>query len=43
MHPLESVLFNFLTFKVTEGGKDVHMSVIMDHFMQYTQALVTSS
>ena len=28
--------------KATEGGKDVHVLVIMDHFMWYMQALVTS-
>ena len=25
------------------GGKDVHKLVIMDHFMQHVQALITSS
>ena len=28
---------------MTEGGKDVHIYVIMGHFMEYAQALVLSS
>ena len=28
--------------KVTEGGKDVHVLVITNHFTRYAQALVTS-
>ena len=28
--------------KATEGGKDVHVLIITDHFMRYTQALVIS-
>ena len=42
MHPLELEYLYYLTIKVTEAGKDVHMLVIMDHFMWYVQALVTS-
>ena len=32
-----------LTSKVTEGGKDVHVLIITDHFTRYAQSLVTSS
>ena len=35
--------FYYLTIKVTEVGKDVHILVITYHLTQYTQALVTSS
>ena len=34
MHPLELVDLDYLTIEVTEGGKDVHMLVITDHFTQ---------
>ena len=42
-HLLQLVHLDYLAIKVTEGGKDVHMLIIMDHFTQYAQALVTSS
>ena len=42
-HPLQLVHLDCLTVKVTEGGKNVHVLVITDHFMRYTEALVTSS
>ena len=42
-HPLELVHVDYLTTEVTEGVKDVHLLVIMDHFKLYAQALVTSS
>ena len=32
-HLLRSVHLDYLTTATTEGGKDVHISVIMDHFM----------
>ena len=41
-HLLQLVYLDYLTIKVTEGGKDVHMLIITDHFMRYVQALVTS-
>ena len=41
-HLLQLIHLDYVTIKVTEGGKDVHMLVIADHFMQYMQALVTS-
>ena len=34
---------DYLTIKVTEGGKDVHMLIITDHCMRYAKALVISS
>ena len=40
---LELVHLDYLMFKDTEGGKDLHMLVITDHFMWYAQVLVTSS
>ena len=41
-YPLQLVHLDFLTMEVKEGGKDVHMLIITDHFMRYAQALVTS-
>ena len=34
---------DYLTIEATEGGKDVHILVITDHFTRYAQAIVTSS
>ena len=42
-HLLQLVHLDYLTFKATEGGKDLHMLIITDHFMRYAQAVVTSS
>ena len=42
-HPLHLVHLDYLTIEVTEGGKDVHVLIITDHFMRYAKALVTSS
>ena len=39
---LQFTLLDYLTIKVTEDGKDVHMLIITDHFMRYVQALITS-
>ena len=41
-HPLQLVYLDYLTIKVTESWKDVHVLIITDHFSRYTQALVTS-
>ena len=43
IHPLELVHLDYLTMNVTKFGKDVHISVITDHYTQHAQALVTSS
>ena len=40
---MELVHMDYLIIKANEGGKDVHILVITDHFMQYAQAIVTSS
>ena len=42
-YPMELVHMDYLTIEATEGGKDVHILVITDHFMRYAQAIVTSS
>ena len=42
-YPIELVHMDYLTIDVNEGGKDVHILVITDHFTQYVQAIVTSS
>ena len=42
-YPLELVHMDYLTIEATEGGKDVHILVITNHFTQYAQAIVTSS
>ena len=41
-HPVQWVHLDYFTVKVTEGGKDVHVLIITDHFMRYAQGLVTS-
>ena len=43
MLPLQLIHLDYLTIEVTEGGKDVNVLIITDHFMRYAQALVTSS
>ena len=42
-YPMELVHMDYLTIEANEGGKDVHILVITDHFTHYAQALVTSS
>ena len=34
-HSLHLVHLDYLIIKVTEGGKDVHVLIITDHFMKY--------
>ena len=41
-YPMELVHMDYLTIEATEGGKDVHILVITDHFTRYAQAIVTS-
>ena len=41
-YPMELVHMHYLTIDATEGGKDVHILVITDHFTRYAQAIVTS-
>ena len=41
-YPLQLVHLDYLTIEMMEGGKDVYIQIITDHFMRYTQALVTS-
>ena len=41
-YPMELVHMNYLTIEANEGGKDVHVLVITDHFMQYAQDIVSS-
>ena len=42
-YPMELVHMDYLTIEANEGGKDVHILVITDHFTWYAQAIVTSS
>ena len=42
-YPMEVVHMDYLTIKANEGGKDVHILVITDHFTRYVQAIGTSS
>ena len=42
-YPMELGHMNYLTIGANEGGKDVHILVITNHFTQYAQAVVTSS
>ena len=41
-HLLLLVHLDYLTTEVTKGGKDVHVSIITDHFTRYAQALSRS-
>ena len=41
--PMELVHMDYLTIEANEGGKDVHILVITDHFTRYAQAIVTGS
>ena len=41
-YPMELVHMDYLTTEDTEGGKDIHILVITDHFTRYAQAIVTS-
>ena len=40
---MELVHMDYLTIEANEGGKDVHILVIPDHFTHYAQAIVSSS
>ena len=42
-YPMELVHMNYLTIEAIEGGNNVHILVITDHFTWYAQAIVTSS
>ena len=42
-YPMKLVHMDSLTIEATEGGKDVHISVITNHCTRYAQAIVTSS
>ena len=41
-YPMELVHMDFLTIEANEGGGDVHILVITDHFTLYAQAIVSS-
>ena len=42
-YPMELVHMDYLTIEANWSDKDVHILVITDHFMHYTQAIITSS
>ena len=42
-YPMESVHMDYLTIEATEGGKDIHILVITDHFTRYSQSIVSIS
>ena len=42
-YPMELVHMDYLTIEATEGGKDIHILVITDHFTRYAQAIATGS
>ena len=42
-YPMKLVHMHYLTLEAIEGGKDIHILVITDHFTRYSQAIVTSS
>ena len=39
--PLELVHMDYLTIQAMEGGKDIHILVITDHFTRYAQAILS--
>ena len=41
-YPMELVHMDYLTIEAMEGGKDIHILVITDHFTRYAQAIATS-
>ena len=42
-YPMELVHMDYVTIEANEGGTDVHILVITDHFTWYAQAIVMSS
>ena len=42
-YPLELIHMDYLCIEEREGGKDVNILIITDHFTRYSQAIVTSS
>ena len=42
IYPLQLEHLDYLTNETTEGGKDVQVLIITDHFTRYEQDLVTS-
>ena len=42
-YPMELVHMDYLTIETNEGGKDIHILVITEHFTWYAQAIVTGS
>ena len=42
-YPMELVYMDCLMNEANEGGKEVHILVITDHFTWYAQTIVTSS
>ena len=42
-YPMELAHVDYLMIEANEGGKDVHILVITDHFTWYVQAIITSS
>ena len=42
-YPMESVHMDYMIIEATEGGRDIHILVITDHFTRYAQAIITSS
>ena len=42
-YPMELVHMDYLMIEANEGGKDIHILMITNHFTWYAQAIVTSS
>ena len=42
-YPMELVHMDYLMIEANEGGKDIHILVITEHFTWYAQAIVTRS
>ena len=42
-YPMEWVHIYYLTIEANEGGKDIHILMITDHFTQYAHTIITSS
>ena len=41
-YPMQLVHLDYLTIETNEGGKDIYILVITNHFTCYAQAVVTS-
>ena len=41
-YPMDLLNMDYLTTEATEGGRDIHILVITDHFTRHAQTIFTS-